>query len=48
MYEEGLVSPWLYKEDNKLRVWKKNVFTLHIPPPELHTFIIIIIIIIYF
>jgi hypothetical protein len=31
----GLVSLWLYKENNKLRDWKK-VFSLHIPP-ELHT-----------
>jgi hypothetical protein len=31
----GLISFWLYKENNKLRDWK-NVFTLHIPP-ELHT-----------
>jgi hypothetical protein len=31
----GLISLWLYKENNKLRDWK-SVFTLHIPP-ELHT-----------
>jgi hypothetical protein len=23
----GLISPWLYKENNKLWDWKKNVFT---------------------
>jgi hypothetical protein len=27
----GLISLWLYKENNKLRDWK-NVFPLHIPP----------------
>jgi hypothetical protein len=31
----GLISLWLYKENNKLRD-RKNVFTLHIPS-ELHT-----------
>jgi hypothetical protein len=31
----GLISLWLYKENNKLRD-RKNIFTLHIPP-ELHT-----------
>jgi hypothetical protein len=31
----GLISLWLYKENNKLRDWK-NIFTVHIPP-ELHT-----------
>jgi hypothetical protein len=33
----GLISLWLYKENNKLRDWK-NVFTLHIPPWALHTY----------
>jgi hypothetical protein len=31
-YEGG----WFYKENNKLRDWKK-IFTLHIPPLDLHT-----------
>jgi hypothetical protein len=34
-YEGGLISLWLYKENNTLRDWK-NVFTLNIPP-EPHT-----------
>jgi hypothetical protein len=34
-YEEGLISLWLYKENNKLQDWK-NVFTLHIPPSSTH------------
>jgi hypothetical protein len=34
---EGLISLWLYKENNKLRDWK-NVFTLHIPPWDPHTY----------
>jgi hypothetical protein len=33
----GLISRWLYKENNKLRDWK-NVFTLHIPPWAPHTY----------
>jgi hypothetical protein len=30
-YEGALISLWLYKENNKLRDWKKKLFTLHIP-----------------
>jgi hypothetical protein len=33
----GLISLWLYKENNKLRDWK-NVFTLHISPLAPHTY----------
>jgi hypothetical protein len=33
----GLISLWLYKENNKLRDWK-NIFTLHIPPWAPHTY----------
>jgi hypothetical protein len=33
----GVISLWLYKENNKLRDWK-NVFTLHIPPWAPHTY----------
>jgi hypothetical protein len=33
----GLISLWLYKENNKLRDWK-NVFTLHIPPWAPYTY----------
>jgi hypothetical protein len=33
----GLISLWLYKENNKLRDLK-NVFTLHIPPSAPHTY----------
>jgi hypothetical protein len=35
-YQGGLISLWLYKENNKLRDWK-NVFTLHIPLWAPHT-----------
>jgi hypothetical protein len=31
----GLISLWLYKENNELRDWK-NVFTLHISTVQLH------------
>jgi hypothetical protein len=31
----GLISLWLYKENNKLRDWK-NVFALHIPLSSTH------------
>jgi hypothetical protein len=37
IYEGGLLSLWLYKENNKLLNWKK-VFTLHIPPWAPHTY----------
>jgi hypothetical protein len=33
----GLISLWLYKENNKLRDWK-HVFTSHIPPWDPHTY----------
>jgi hypothetical protein len=33
----GLISLWLYKENNKLWDWK-NIFTLHIPPWAAHTY----------
>jgi hypothetical protein len=33
----GLISLWLYKENNNLRDWK-NVFTLHIPTWAPHTY----------
>jgi hypothetical protein len=33
----GLISLWLYKENNKLRDWT-NVFTLHILPWAPHTY----------
>jgi hypothetical protein len=33
----GLISLWLYKENNKLRDWK-NIFILHIPPWAPHTY----------
>jgi hypothetical protein len=33
----GLISLWLYKENNKLRDWK-NVFTVHTPPWSPHTY----------
>jgi hypothetical protein len=38
----GLLSLWLYKENNKLLDWK-NVFTLHIPPwaPQTYDFIVL-------
>jgi hypothetical protein len=32
-----LISPWLYKGNNKLRDWK-SLFTLHIPPWAPHTY----------
>jgi hypothetical protein len=35
-YEGGLISLWLYKENNKLRDWEK-MYLLYIFPPELHT-----------
>jgi hypothetical protein len=37
VYEGGLISFWLYEENNKLRD-SKNVFTLHIPPWAPHTY----------
>jgi hypothetical protein len=36
-YKGGLISLWLYKENNKLWDWK-NVFILHIPPWAPHTY----------
>jgi hypothetical protein len=38
----GLISLWLYKENNKLRDWK-NAFTLHIPlwPPHTYDFVVL-------
>jgi hypothetical protein len=42
-YEEELVNLWLYKENNKLRVWK-CVFTLHIPPWPPHTYNFVVLI----
>jgi hypothetical protein len=40
--KRGLISLWLYKENNKLRDWK-NVFTLHIPPWAPHTYDFVIL-----
>jgi hypothetical protein len=37
IFMRGLISLWLYKENNKLRDWR-NVFTLHIPPWAPHTY----------
>jgi hypothetical protein len=38
LLRRGLISLWLYKENNKVWDWK-NVFTLHIPPPRApHTY----------
>jgi hypothetical protein len=39
----GLISLWLNKENNKLRDWKENVFTLHIPPwdPHIYDFVVL-------
>jgi hypothetical protein len=42
-YEWGLISLWLYKENNKLRDWK-HVFTLHIPPWTPHTYDFVVVI----
>jgi hypothetical protein len=41
-YKGGLISLWLYKENNKLRDWK-NVFTLYIPPwaPRTYDFVVL-------
>jgi hypothetical protein len=38
----GLISLWLYKENNKLQDWK-NVFTLHIPPWAPHTYVFVVL-----
>jgi hypothetical protein len=42
IYKRGLVSLWLYKENNELRDWE-NVFTLHIPPwaPNTYDFFVL-------
>jgi hypothetical protein len=39
LYHKGeLISLWLYKENKKLRDWRK-VYLLYIFPPELHTLV---------
>jgi hypothetical protein len=40
----GLISLWFYKENNNLRDWKKNVFTLYIPPWTPHTYDFVVLI----
>jgi hypothetical protein len=38
----GLISLWLYEENNKVREWK-NIFTLHILPWAPHTYVFVVL-----
>jgi hypothetical protein len=42
IYTRGLISPWLYKENNKLGDWR-NVFSVRIPPwaPQTYDFVVL-------